>query len=58
MQPQNTGGGIPFGEVTVPFFDYKVPTIALIAFAVLFLFLLHLAGFSFVGVVGVSGGAR
>jgi len=58
MEPQNTGGGIPFGEVTVPFLDYKVPTIALVAFALVFLFLLHLAGFRFVGVIGVSGGAR
>ncbi len=58
MQPQNTGGGLPFGEVTVPFLDYKIPTVALIAFAVIFLFLMHLAGFRFVGIVGVAGGAR
>jgi hypothetical protein len=52
-----SGGGLPFGEVTIPFFDYKVPTIALIVFAVIFLFLLHLAGFRFVGIVGVSASA-
>jgi hypothetical protein len=58
MEPQNTGGGLPFGQVTIPFLDYKVPTVALVAFAVIFLFLLHLMGFTFVGVVGVSGGVR
>jgi hypothetical protein len=51
-------GGLPLGSVTIPLLNYKVPTVALIAFALLILFLLHLAGARFVGVVGVSGGAR
>jgi hypothetical protein len=55
---QQTSGGLPFGEVTMPFLDYKVPTVAFIAFCVLMLFLLHLMGFTFVGVVSVASSAR
>lgn len=58
MAEQNSGGGLPFGEVTVPYLDYKVPTIALVAFALFILFIMHLAGIRFVGIVGVSAGAR
>jgi hypothetical protein len=57
-EPQVSGGGLPFGEVTIPFLDYKVPTLALVVFALAFLFLLHLAGFRFVGIIGVSASAR
>ena len=58
MAEPRAGSGLPLGEVTVPLLNYKVPTVVLIGFALLILFLLHLAGARFVAVAGVSGGAR
>ncbi len=55
-EPARSGGGLPFGEVTIPLFNYKIPTVALIGIALFVLFLLHLAGWRFVGVVGASAG--
>lgn len=46
--------GLPLGEVTVPLLGYKLPTVALLALALFILFALHLAGWRFVGVVGVN----
>lgn len=57
MAERNTSGGLPFGEVTIPFLDYKMPTIVLIALAVFLLFFLHLVGLRFVGMVGVGASA-
>jgi hypothetical protein len=44
--------------VTVPLLNYKVPTVFLIGLALFLLFVLHLAGWRFVGVVGASAGVR
>lgn len=56
-EPRSTGG-LPLGEVTVPLLNYKVPTIALVVIALATLFLLHLAGARFVGVLSASAGVR